>query len=217
MIVPTKQIEEAFNASGAGVTRSTATASQFAAKKSAAFGALVTSAYSQSFFGLFGIVVARQLKLVRRDKASGVGRVVQCLIMGILVGLLYLQLDKTLATGRSFLGVIFTSVMFLALGNAPQIGLLLKGRGVFYKHRDNLLYHGVSYCLAMTVTQTPVALLEVMFYTLPVYWMVGFHASIAGYLTMYVVCLCCSLGLAAFFRAIAAWSKNLVFANSILM
>ena len=218
-LISSSDIAESFLQTPIGKERSQAIATHHKLRSAepSKDASLMTTKYSQSFFALLYHVLVRQAKLVQRDKNSTSGRIVQCIVMGIFTGLLFLQLPKTLESGRSYMGVMYVAIMFLALGNAPQVGILLKGRTVFTKHRDNLFYHGMSYCLALTITQTPVAIVEVASYTLPVYFMVGFHTSAMGYISFYSICLSCSLGLGAFFRALAAWSKSLVMANSVMI
>jgi hypothetical protein len=175
------------------------------------------STYAKSFMDLFRLVLSRQALLTARAKAMSVGRVVQCFVLGIITGLLYLQLEKTVDKGRSVMGLLYTAIMFLAMGNAAQVGILIQGRDVFYKQRDNLFYHGMSYCFALTLTQTPVTVAEVFAYAVPVYFMVGLYIGVSQFFAFYAICFTCSMSLAAFFRALAAWSKDMVTANSLMV
>lgn len=45
-----------------------------------------------------------------------------------LAGLLFSQLEKTAVNSRSFLGVLFTAISFLAMGNTSQVAIILGGR-----------------------------------------------------------------------------------------
>ncbi|PNG99140.1 Pleiotropic drug resistance protein TUR2, partial [Tetrabaena socialis] len=75
--------------------------------------ALVRSRYALSPMEALAVVVRRQLQLVLKDTTLIKGRIIQVVVMGLICGSLFLQLDHTISDSRSFFAVSFLSVMFM--------------------------------------------------------------------------------------------------------
>mmetsp|Transcript_33340 Transcript_33340/g.83541 ORF Transcript_33340/g.83541 Transcript_33340/m.83541 type:complete len:1541 (-) Transcript_33340:49-4671(-) len=189
-----------------------------AAKKTAGLGStgISDTTYAVSFMTQLWVVLQRQITLMLRNRSTTIGRLMQCIIMGIFTGLLFSQLEKTAVNSRSFLGVLFTAISFLAMGNTSQVAIILGGREVFFKHRDNLFFRSITYVMSMTVTQIPVTVLEVFFYITPVFFLANLYLSAASYFTLWLICFCTSCALGSTFRSIASFSKDMVMANSMM-
>jgi hypothetical protein len=61
----------------------------------------------------------------------------QMVVMGLIVGSLFFNVPPDRTGVRTLLGASFICLMFLAFGSAPELGLLMMNRSVWYKHRDN--------------------------------------------------------------------------------
>ena len=69
---------------------------------------------------------------------------VQVVIIALIMGTLWLQLDVTPENARQFFAVIFMSIMFIALNGFSQLQMIQQVKPVFFKQRDNLFYHGCA-------------------------------------------------------------------------
>lgn len=52
----------------------------------------------------------------------------QCIIIGLIIGSLFFQVPADRSGVRVLLGGSFITIMFLAFGSAPELGLLLMNR-----------------------------------------------------------------------------------------
>jgi len=60
-------------------------------------------------------VLQRQVLLNRRMKGYYIARVIQTIIIGIIIGTLFLDIQPTIEEGRNVLAICTLSVMFLAM------------------------------------------------------------------------------------------------------
>lgn len=63
----------------------------------------------------------RQWLLIFKDFGLVRGRILQCVVVGLLVGGLFFQLRKTVEAGAEFFGAAFLMIMFASMGQ--MVGL----------------------------------------------------------------------------------------------
>mmetsp|Transcript_17709 Transcript_17709/g.49550 ORF Transcript_17709/g.49550 Transcript_17709/m.49550 type:complete len:1558 (-) Transcript_17709:317-4990(-) len=180
------------------------------------FWGLIRKKFARSLFHQLPVVLSRQITLTIRNKATTYGRLGQCIIMGILTGLLFGSLEKVPTNSRSYLGVLFSMIMFLAMGNSSQVSVIIGGREVYYKQRNAYFFKSITYVVSMTITQLPITAIEVLLYCTPVYWLVGLVRKPGPFFTLLLICYITSCCLGAIFRSIASFSKDMVMANSVM-
>ena len=66
------------------------------------------------------------------------------------------------------------TLLFLAFGSAPELGLVLMNRPVWYKHRDNLFLPTYAEVASMGVVRAFNSALECIYVSCIVYWMVNY-------------------------------------------
>ncbi|OQR81559.1 ATP-binding Cassette (ABC) Superfamily, partial [Achlya hypogyna] len=97
------------------------------------------------------MLIARQLKVFLRNTAFVKSRFIMVLVMGLLYASTFYQVDPEMPV--VVLGVIFTSVLFLALGQVPLMPAVLEAREIFYKQRAANFFRTSSFILAQSFTQ----------------------------------------------------------------
>ncbi|CAD7703805.1 unnamed protein product, partial [Ostreobium quekettii] len=136
--------------------------------------ALVRNRFALMFWEMVKFVTARQWTITLRDKALFLGRVMQVVIIGLLIGSLYFDLDKSLEDSRPFMSVSFLGVMFLAMTAQPEGMETLASKPVFFKQADNNFCSATSYAWAMSLTAVPTAFCDTVAYSIVTYFMVGY-------------------------------------------
>ncbi|GMF38671.1 unnamed protein product [Phytophthora lilii] len=137
-------------------------------------------AFRQTYLRSTWTVVKRQMRLFARNKIFFVGRLLLDLLVGLMVGSIYYNMD--LADSQVTLGVVFSCALFLGLGQSATLAPFFDAREVFYKQRGANFYRTSSYVLASCVSQIPLAVTEALLFSSPVYWMGGFIASIEHFM-----------------------------------
>ncbi|KAG1700837.1 hypothetical protein DVH05_011723 [Phytophthora capsici] len=141
-------------------------------------------AFRQSYLRSTWTVMKRQMRLFVRNKVFFVGRLLLDLLVGLMVGSIYYNMD--LADSQVTLGVVFSCALFLGLGQSATLAPFFDAREVFYKHRGANFFRTSSYVLASSICQLPLAIVEALVFSSIVYWMGGFIAT-AGHFLVFVL------------------------------
>ncbi|KAG7400637.1 hypothetical protein PHYBOEH_004904 [Phytophthora boehmeriae] len=129
-------------------------------------------AFRQSYMRSTWTVVKRQTRLLARNKVFFIGRTLQDIVVGLLLGSCYYGTD--LADPQVTLGVVFSSSLFLGLGQSAMLASFFDAREVFYKQRAANFYRTSSFVLASCASQLPLALTETAIFGSMIYWFTGF-------------------------------------------
>ena len=124
-----------------------------------------------------------------RNAPTNLSRIILMLINGLLLGLIYLKIDKTSFAGvNSFLAVIFLGISFPAsVSSASAFPSFFRQRAVYYRESTIGMYHFFTYSTAMTVVELPYIFIALAFFIVPFYFMVGFVSSGTLFWKFYLV------------------------------
>ncbi|KDO17090.1 hypothetical protein SPRG_15625 [Saprolegnia parasitica CBS 223.65] len=167
--------------------------------------------FRQSFWASTGTVMRRQLKLMVRNTAYIQGRFVMVVVMGLLYGLTFYQMDTSLA--QVTMGMVFSAIMFVAIGQAAQVNTFFASRAIFYKQRGANFYRTASYVLSTTLAQIPFAIGESIVFGSLVYWMTGFVSDGFAFIVFLCALVLANLAFAAWFFFISSAAPNLLMAQ----
>lgn len=92
--------------------------------------------YANSTWESIKVVFFREFLLWRRDTYARKARLMQDLIMGLVVGTTFFQIDDP----QTFMGVVFQCVFFVSMGAMLKVAPQIDVRGVFYKEQDANFY-----------------------------------------------------------------------------
>ncbi|OQR83083.1 ATP-binding Cassette (ABC) Superfamily, partial [Thraustotheca clavata] len=135
--------------------------------------------------------------------------------MGLLYASIFYNVDPQ--NPIVVLGVIFTSVLFLALGQVPLMPAALEARSIYYKQRSANFFRTSSFILAQSFTQVPFAFGETLVFGSIMYWMTGFVSSAGAFLTYLLLLFLTNLSFASWFFFIAVVSPDLHVAKPLSM
>lgn len=175
-------------------------------------------AFKQGFWRSTWTVLGREMTLVRRNRAFLVGRSFVVVFMALLNGSLYYRVNHMDA--QVLVGVLFSSSLFVALGQASQIPSRVTARRVFAKQRTAHFFRTKSFVTAQAAAQLPTAVLEAVVFGVAVYLLCDLapdgasagHQS--GHLARFLMLLLVvQSALSALFSVIAAVSPNIQVAS----
>ncbi|OQR89078.1 ATP-binding Cassette (ABC) Superfamily, partial [Achlya hypogyna] len=172
-------------------------------------------AYHVPFGKSTGELVRRQVRVFLRNKEFVVSRFVMVLLMGFLYSTSFYQVDSDQII--TVLGVIFTSVMFLALGQMPMIPAIVEAREIFYKQKRANFFRTSSFILAQTTTQVPFALVETIVFGSIMYWVTGFASEVGAYFAYLLVLFVTNLAFTTWFFFLSSALPNINVANPLAM
>ncbi|KAG2432130.1 hypothetical protein HXX76_009056 [Chlamydomonas incerta] len=213
-VIPPAQVAEAFWRDTEAGKHMRALLEQPFDKANGHPAALVRTKYALSHLEALAVVVKRQLLLVSRDTILIKGRLVQVVVMGLITGSLFFQLGTEVSDARSYFGVSFLAVMFMAMGAMPALPVTLATKGVWEKHRAAFFYPAWCHALGANLAQVPMMLVDSFFYSIILYWMVG-YAPVAGqFFAFWLAMFSMSFNSNVLFRLIAYASPDAVSANA---
>ncbi|GBG31648.1 ABC transporter G family member 36 [Hondaea fermentalgiana] len=180
-----------------------------------------TPVYANSMGREFALVLRRQARLVFRDPAFVKARLFQSIIMGIVIGTVFIRIDPNLPTSSAAAnftpitqryGVMFSTLMQCTLSGMAQVPVVLNQRPVYYKQSNAFFFRTVNYIASEVVSVLPMAIIETVILCSLVFWITGIvpwgDASQTGesdvgsrYLIILVVMISLNVSFSAYVRA----------------
>eukprot|EP00039_Didymoeca_costata_P012713 m.184618 g.184618 ORF g.184618 m.184618 type:complete len:667 (-) comp15561_c0_seq2:148-2148(-) len=174
--------------------------------------------YASSWMTQFTLLSSRALRIMAREKANNIAQVMQNLIFGILVGLIWLQegRDPYGQHLQSIAGVIF----FILINNSFTgifgiIFIFPQERAIVLKERASRTYGVGAYFASKSVAELPRTASVVLLFTLVTYYMVGLRDGAEHYFTMYLVIMLTVLCAEGWAYTISAAAKDAQQANAL--
>ncbi|RAW25886.1 ABC transporter G family member 34 [Phytophthora cactorum] len=153
--------------------------------------------FQQSFMESTAALFRREIMISYRNKAFIFGRLLMILVMGLLFSTIYYDFDPTQVSVVT--GVVFSSVMFLSMGQSSQLPVFMANRDIFYKQRGANFYRTSSYVLANSIAGIPLSLAETVIFGSLVYWMCGFAANVGLFILFEVILLLSNMAMGMWF------------------
>jgi ABC-type multidrug transport system ATPase subunit len=160
--------------------------------------------YANGTWDSVKIVFAREFLLWWRDKYARMARLAQDLIMGVIVGTVFWQVDDP----GTVMGVVFQCVFFIAMGAMLKVAPQIDIRGIFYKEQDANFYPTWIYVLARALAGLPTSVQDAFIYGSLIYWMSGFAATAENYILFIILTLLCAFTCGLMFSIFSATIRD---------
>ncbi|KAF4316728.1 hypothetical protein JM18_008194 [Phytophthora kernoviae] len=171
--------------------------------------------FRQTYFEDLFTLLRRQMLLTGRDVTYLIGRAVMNIVMGLLYGSTFWQMDDT--NTQLVLGLLFSCAIFLSLSQASQVPTFMAARSVFYKQRGANFFRSSTYVVSISIAQIPMAVLETVVFGAIAYWMGGYVDPAGRFIVFLVTLFLCQMWFTSFFFFLSSASPNLTVAQPILM
>ncbi|OWZ02952.1 ABC transporter, partial [Phytophthora megakarya] len=162
--------------------------------------------FHQSFVDSTLTLLRRQLMVTYRNKPFIIGRLTMITVMGLLYCTTFYQFDPTQVS--VVMGVIFSAILFLSMGQSSQIPTYMAERDIFYKHRGANFFRTASYVLATSVSQIPLAFAEAIIFGTLVYWVCGFNANVLEFVIFEIILFLMNLAMGMWFFFLSSVGPN---------
>uniref|UniRef100_K3WZI3 ABC transporter domain-containing protein n=1 Tax=Globisporangium ultimum (strain ATCC 200006 / CBS 805.95 / DAOM BR144) TaxID=431595 RepID=K3WZI3_GLOUD len=174
-----------------------------------------TPEFHQTFWQNTWTLIKRESLVQFRNTPFLIGRTIMVLMMGMLYSSTFYQFDPT--SIQVVMGLCFTAVLFLALGQVALLPTFMAAREIFYKQRGANFYRTSSYVLANSLSLIPVASGEAIFFGTLVYWMCGFTSSASSFIVFEMLLLLTNTAFGAWFFFLSAALPNINVATPLSM
>ncbi len=137
---------------------------------------------------LLWIVLHRGLVSSWRDSKTNYGRVTTLLFLGIMFGLIYLQINASDYAGvNSKLAAIFSAIGFGGmLQNQLALPNVIAERAVYYRERASDSYSSWMYSVTLGLVEVPYVAFSILVFITPYYFMVGFNNDASDFFKFYL-------------------------------
>ena len=158
------------------------------------------SDYHVAWYRLLWIVLRRGLVSSWRDAKTNYGRMTTLLFLGVMFGLIFLQISTDDYAGvNSKLAAIFSAIGFGGmLQNQLALPNVIAERAVYYRERASDAYPSWMYSLTLGLVEVPWVAVSILIFITPYYFMVGFNANASDYFKFYASVLLLALTLSSF-------------------
>lgn len=174
-----------------------------------------TSDYAAGFFQQFTTVLTRCWFDHYRNVSYNLTRWGILLFLGVLFGLLYLQIDDSDLSGlNSKIAVVYTAVSFNGvLNTAVSLPVNFRNRESYYREQSSKTYSSTIYGLCIGIIEIPFVLISNICFMIPFYFMVGFHYEVGAFFQALVPIYLTSLAFNSLGHFFAAIFPNIMVAS----
>ncbi|KAK8853503.1 hypothetical protein IAR55_004210 [Kwoniella newhampshirensis] len=122
------------------------------------------------------------------------------IVQALIVGSMFYNVSDT--TGGIFLrgGTIFLSLLFPSLISLAETTAAFSGRAVLAKHKAFSMYRPSAVALAQTLGDLPIFFIQIVIFTLIIYFMVGLQTTAGHYFAFLLFVYVTTITTTAFFR-----------------
>eukprot|EP00904_Undaria_pinnatifida_P014208 jgi/Undpi1/9918/HiC_scaffold_28.g12372.m1 len=164
--------------------------------------------YPKSWWYHMKLCLNKKQMLMLRDTAYMRSQIMSALVMGLVVGTIFYDLDLDEANAK--FGLIFFALFYLAMAGMAQIPTAINNRGVFYKQSMAGFYPTSCEVVSDTVVNSALTMFCSVIFAPVVYFMAGFSPSGNGgrFFTFMVIVIVTNLNLTQYFRFLSAFMPN---------
>ncbi|KAN0035235.1 hypothetical protein ACTA71_004496 [Dictyostelium dimigraforme] len=141
--------------------------------------------YSSSIKTQFIELMNRSWKASIRRVDTIKTRIGRSLILGLVIGTLFLRLGKEQNDVYNRVSLLFFSLMFGGMAGISIIPTVSTERGVFYREQASGMYRVWIYYLTFVISDLPFVILSSYAYVIPVYFLAGLSLSNHGWAFFY--------------------------------
>ncbi|KAI6354773.1 hypothetical protein MCOR25_008459 [Pyricularia grisea] len=151
----------------------------------------------------------RQFLVMIGDKASLLGKWGGLVFQGLIIGSLFFNLPETASGAFPRGGVLFLLLLFNALLALAEQTAAFESKPILLKHKSFSFYRPSAYAIAQTVVDVPLVFIQVVLFTVIIYWMSHLARTASQYFIANLILWLVTMTTYSFFRAISAWCGTL--------
>ncbi|KAI0829168.1 ABC-2 type transporter-domain-containing protein [Hypoxylon sp. FL0890] len=170
------------------------------------------SVYSVGFHLQVWALMKRQFALKLQDKLSLSLSWVRTIVIAIVLGTLYLNLQETSASAFSKGGLLFISLLFNAFEAFSELGSTMTGRPIVNKHKAYTFHRPSALWIAQIFVDTAFSAVRVLVFSIIVYFMTNLTRTAGAFFTFYLLIIVGNIAMTLYFRIIGCLSPDFDYA-----
>lgn len=133
--------------------------------------------YASSFWRQLECNLRREWFNVLRRTQDLRARIMRSVMLGIIIGTVFLQLDHDQAGATSRFGLCFFVLIIQGTSANNAVPNVVDGRSVYYREQAAGAYRAIAYLCAIVIVEIPIILGTSLILSILTYWLAGLVAS----------------------------------------
>ncbi|KAM9939518.1 hypothetical protein OXX80_001000 [Metschnikowia pulcherrima] len=167
------------------------------------------SPFTVSFSMQVKYLMGRNFLRTKGDPSVTLFTVIGNSVMAIIIGSLFIGLEKNTDAFFARTAVLFFAVLFNAFSSLLEILSLYEARPIVEKHKKFAFYHPAADACASIITELPPKIATCLFFNIILYFMVHLRRSPGHFFYFVLMNFIGTLTMSHLFRTIGALTKNL--------
>ncbi|RYN21216.1 Brefeldin A resistance protein [Alternaria tenuissima] len=168
----------------------------------------VYSPYTLNLGMQFTTTFKRAVQRIQGEYAYFTAITATMLIIPLIMGSMFYQIDPGTSGFFSKGGIIFFTVLFNIIINFAEIVAQFSQRPIVEKHHAYSMYHPYIDALATMISQYPIKIINIMLFTVIVYFMADLKKEAGPFFLFVVFTYLTTVTMTAWFRIIAAFTST---------
>ncbi|RHY25374.1 hypothetical protein DYB32_008360 [Aphanomyces invadans] len=168
-----------------------------------------TQVFGMGFVESTLLLLQRQKMLFVRDKPLLYGKMTEALVVGLLLGVIYLNCKKSL-----YLRMCFFSIAIFQRQAWQRITISFSLRNVFYKQRSRNFFRTISYVIADSIVQIPMNLAVSTVMGTIFYFMSGLTPETSTFFVFLAILVVFQHTIGAYFTLLSSLSPSITVAQA---
>mmetsp|Transcript_1994 Transcript_1994/g.5290 ORF Transcript_1994/g.5290 Transcript_1994/m.5290 type:complete len:1447 (-) Transcript_1994:184-4524(-) len=156
-----------------------------------------------SRFRQLNLVLRRGVRLELRDKRTVVTGFMAFILIGLILGTLFLSMPLTFSGAYSRNGLLFLCLTFVALSSMGTIGKKYGAKKVFLKQTAAGMYQPGPFVFSSTFVDAILLFFRVLAFSVCVYFLCGFNRSATRFMRFVLVMWLANLSIDSFIRVLS--------------
>lgn len=167
------------------------------------------SPYTLNLALQFAVTFKRAYQRIRGEYAYFVAITGTMLVIPLVIGSMFYQIDPGTSGFFSKGGVIFFIVLFNIIVNFAEIVAQFSQRPIIEKHYEYSMYHPYIDALANMSSQFPIKIFNILLFTVIVYFMAGLKREAGPFFLFVIFTFLTTVTMTAWFRVVAAFARTM--------
>lgn len=170
------------------------------------------SVYNVGFHQQVWALMKRQTALKLQDRLALILAWFRSVLIAIVLGTLYLNLQQTSASAFSKGGLLFVSLLFNAFEAFSELAGVMTGRAIVNKHKAYTFHTPSALWIAQIFVDTLFSAARVLVFSIIVYFMTNLTRTAGAFFTFYLLIMVGNIAMTLFFRIIGCLSPDFDYA-----
>lgn len=162
--------------------------------------------FSVGFLKQFAVLLRRSVMQNLRDHVTNLILLVQAIFLAVLLGLIYIDLDKSQLGIQDRLGVLFFITINSCMGSMFSVMQSFPAeKAIVSRERDARAYSTAAYFLSKVISEIPFKTYNMVVNGTILYWMIGFNPLVDRFLFFVLTQCCLSMSAASIGLMVGSW------------